>query len=129
MSHWTRAKVEIKNMDAVRRAAEDLGLSIEEKEEGKALRFVSPHAGTVNAEMILSDSRGGQCAVIKQGEGFSTIIDNWNNSIVGVVGRDCNTLNQKYTERVVRDQVMQMGGIVSQANQMNDGSVELHVSL
>lgn len=129
MSHWTKARVSIKNLEAVKKVAEDLGLSVKQKEEGKTLRFTSSYAGTVNAEMILSDSRGGKCAVVQQGDGFSTIIDNWSNSIVGVVGRDCNTLNRKYTERVVRDQVMVMGGVVSQTNQMTDGSVELHVSL
>lgn len=131
MSHWTRSKVKIKDLQKLRSAAERMGLNVQSAEEGKTLNFKSSYAGSVNAAMIITDGSGrGQCAVVADANGeYTTIIDNWGNPIVDKVGRDCSTLCRDYAAEVVRQQALMMGGTVSMDRVLSDQSMEIHIQI
>lgn len=129
MSHWTRSKVQIKDLGKLKRAAENMGLEVEEAENDGTISFQSSYAGTVKAKMIIRDGSG-QCAVVESADGtYQTIIDNWNNPIVNKVGRDCDTLCRDYAAEVVRGQAMLMGGAIVGQNVTANGELQLRVQL
>ena len=127
MSHWTKSNVEIKDLAKVAKAAQALGCKVEQGD----LKFKSRWAGTVDAQMIITGPQGGQCAIVKSedGQSFQTIIDSYHNPIAGIVGNNCETLCRDYTSEVVRSQAMMMGGVVTSDKVLQDGSVELRISL
>lgn len=126
MSHWTKSKVVIKDLAKLKAVAEKMGLTVEQGN----LKMKDTYAGTVDATMIITDGHGGQAAVVKaEGGGFRMQLDNYGNSIVKTVGRNCGTLCREYTTSVVRAQAMLMGGIVTSQETLETGEVELRISI
>ena len=129
MSHWTRSKIQIKDLGKLRNAAEKLGLDVQEAKEGETIEFRSGYAGNVKAKMILSDGSG-KCAVVESADGtYQTLIDNWHNPIVNKVGRDCETLCRDYAGEVVRSQAMLMGGSIVGQTVTPNGELQLRVQI
>ena len=129
MSHWTRSKVQIKDLGKLKNAAEKMGLSVQEADQDGTIDFQSSYAGKVKAKMIITDGTG-QCAVVEGADGtYQTIIDNWSNPIVSKVGRDCDTLCRDYAAEVVRGQAMMMGGAVIGQTVTAKGELQLRVQL
>lgn len=129
MSHWTRSKVQIKDLGKLRSAAEKLGVNVQEAEQGKTIKFRSSYAGEVDAKMILSQG-GGQCAIVETGDGtYQTIIDNWNNPIVNKVGSNCDALCRDYASEVVRHQALMMGGTVTGQEVNAQGEVQMRIQV
>lgn len=127
MSHWTKSVVKIKRLDMVRRAAQKLGLTVE---EGKDLTFKSQWAGTQKVDMIITGVKGGQVGIAQNEDGtFSTVMDSFMNPIATTVGNNCECLMQEYTAELTRSQVNLMGGMVTKETMMADGSLQIRVSV
>jgi hypothetical protein len=126
ISHWTRSKNKIKDLNLLEEVAKSKGLQVQ---RGENLKYTSRHAGTVNAEMIMTGNKGSAAVVIDADGTYRTIIDNYNNPIVNVVGRDCQELCRDYTVELAKMQAMTMGGIVSHQELMQDGWTEVHVTV
>ena len=128
MSHWTLSALKIKDLGVMERVAKKLGLNVE---RGEDLSFKSSYAEGVGAKMILTDNRGGSCAVVEneQGDGYQTIIDNWNNPITSVVGHDCAGLNREYATQLVKDKASETGAMLSTETTLKTGEVQLVYTL
>lgn len=127
MSHWTKSTVKIKKLDVVKKAAEKLGLTVT---QGHKLQFTSSWAGTVDAEMIISDQFGGQLGIVAEKDGtFTTQIDSFHNSIANKVGKNCETLMREYSVELTRMQVRAMGGMVTKESVLADGSIQLRIAV
>ena len=110
----------------MKKAAEELGLGVVEGD----LTMKSRYAGRRKAVMIVSDGIGGQAAVVENKDGtYSMVLDNYNNSLVNIAGRDCSILCRGYTTEIVKAQALLMGGVVSGQNVLQDGSVEVRISV
>ena len=127
MSHFTKCKSKIRDLDVLKRVAESKGLKVEKG----STTFNSVYGDTTEAEMIITDNRGGGCAVAnaKDGDGYELVIDNYSNSITQVVGQDCDILSRDYMVEIVGDQATAMGGIVTDMETLKDGSIEIHISV
>jgi hypothetical protein len=126
ISHWTKSIFKLNDLDLMERVAEEMGLGISRKRQN----YKSRHAGTIQADMVLTDNKGGSAAIVEQSDGtYQTILDNYNNPITSVVGHDCQMLCRNYTTELVKSQAMVMGGVVSGLEVLNDGSVEVHITI
>lgn len=125
MSHWTKSKVQIKNLNLLRRAAEKLGCTVEEGN----LTLRSQWQGPVDAVMLIHKD-GGTAGILEQEDGtYSLQIDNYHNPLAKALGNDCATLMRDYTCEVVKQQAGMMGGMVANHKLLADGSVEIQIAL
>lgn len=128
MSHWTKAKVTIKDLDKLVAAAESLGVQVDRSKKVHQGR----HTGRTAVEMVIGSgerSGGTAAAVIDNHDGtYSVQIDNYQNPLTQKLGRDCSKLCQEYTKLIVEDQIAMMGGIISDTETKN-GEIHLTVSL
>lgn len=119
--------MKIKNIQTLAEVARRMGVEVE---EGENLQYNSNYAGTVNNAAMILRAGSGDCAIIQEADGtYRAMIDNYGNPITQVVGNDCSILCREYTEQIVRDQAMMMGGMISERKLLADGSVELHIAL
>jgi hypothetical protein len=127
MSNWVRGRVTIKDLVLFKEIAEKMGLKVK---DGKNMSFRSSYAGTVKADMILSDGQGGKAALVQTADGdYQTVIDSHMNSITGVVGHNCAMICREYTTMKAKEKALIMGGVLTSEQVLNDGRVQLRVSI
>jgi hypothetical protein len=106
-------------------AAKRLGVSVESGCKG----YTSPYTSrAVDAEVIFSYD-GGDAVAVRTNKGYELMIDNWHNPITSKLGRDCTTLGREYTRTLVEQQAAGMGGLVTHNQIMQDGSVQMQISI
>lgn len=130
MSHWTKAKVTLKDLYSLKKVAEKNGIKVEVAKKKESLTFSSNYAGNLPATMIF-EKNGGTAGICKQAKGsdHELIMDNFSNPLASEFGHDCKKLMQQYTEEIVNQQMMIMGGSLAERRVLEDGSIELHIGL
>lgn len=122
MSHLTRSRLKIKDLVALARTAEALGITV--KKKGTLRGYGSQKQ---RGDLIL-EYQGGQAAAVQNEDGtYSMVMDNWNNPLVDVAGSNCATLNREYARTVAVDQAHMMGGMIAKNEIANDGWVEMEI--
>ena len=125
MSHLTKAKIEIKDLGALRRAAERLGGKVTEEKKSYEERY------TGNVESVMAfEYQGGRAYVTQELDGeYKLTIDNYGNPITQKIGRDCALLGREYATTIVEDQALAMGGVILSQDVQKDGSVHIELSV
>lgn len=124
MSHWTRGKTKIKDKQLLKDVALDLGLRVEEK-----TKMRGEYAGTVKCDFIVSDGRGGELAVVQDGEDYLIQMDNYYNSICDVVGNDAALLTREYQTELNKREAQMLGGVIAKQEVDAQGYVYLEVNV
>lgn len=119
MSHWMRISMQVEDLETLERACKNLGLSMERKE-----MVSSRWAGDIDSVASITDAEGGAAAVVKKEDGYELSIDEYQNSLVSVVGRGCSLLTREYTVEAAKKEIANVG-LVQSTNVQEDGSVVL----
>jgi hypothetical protein len=142
MSHVATVDVHITNLDALKRACENLGLEFREGQ--KTYKWYGRHVGDypipdgynkndlgrcTHAIAIPGNSNAYEIGVVERRdgkEGFTLMWDFWNggNGLQKIVGNDCNNLNQQYGKEQTIDFANENGYSYSEET-LDDGSVEI----
>lgn len=122
MSHWMEIKTKVKDLKLFKDACENLGIEFSEERKTCYSRW----AGKIECAGVFSDNNGGEGAVVaeKKGDGYEIVWDNYNNSLVDVVGKNCENLMRGYTTNVVKQQIDQVGMLTNETMAEN-GSIIL----
>lgn len=125
MSHLTKARVEIKDLAALSRAAERLGVKVT---QGKRT-YKEQYTGNVDSVMAF-EYQGGRAYVTQEQDGEHKLtIDNYGNPITQKIGKDCALLGREYAITIVEEQALAMGGVILSQDTQNDGSVHIEISV
>ena len=98
MSHWTKVKTKISNLDVLKQAIENIGCKFVPQKQ-----FSSMYAGTIDcvgaigAEGQEISSKHG-AAVTQHEDGYQIVMDNYGNSLKDVAGENCRKITRKYAE-------------------------------
>lgn len=117
MSHWMRIAMKVRDLQALARACNNLGLSYNQKEQ-----VTSRWAGKLDSVASITDEKGGMAAVVQKEDGYELSIDEYRNSLVKTVGRECSLLTREYTTEVVKQEIANVG-LVNSVNVQENGSV------
>lgn len=132
MSHWTKAKVTLKDLYLMKKVAEENGVTVRQSTKAKPVEFNSVYAGSLDAVMTL-EKNGGVAGICQKETGakgeHELIMDNFGNPLAEEFGNDCERLMQGYTAAVVEQQAQLMGGTLNHRNVLDDGTIELHIGL
>jgi len=129
MSHLTKSKVDIRDLNILLSAAKKLGLKVQ---KGDNLTYRSHYVTSSGCSAILTTQDGRGQAGVKKVAGQDTyemVLDNYNNPLIKVAGRDCALLGREYTAEMVRQQSMLMGGVISNEEILQDGSIVITTSI
>lgn len=126
MSHWVLGKTKITDKGLLEQVAMDMGLQIQYKSKMKG-----EYAGTINCEFIVSDSQGGELAVVKGAEPdtYAIQMDNYYNSICDLVGENAGLLTREYQTELHKREAQAMGGVIASQEVDANGYVYLEVSV
>lgn len=112
MSHWLEIEAKVRDLKFFKKACENLGISFSEKEKVSH----STWAGDIDCDAIFKDTKGGEGALVKEKdtEDYGIVWDNYANTLVDVVGENCEKLMMEYTTEVVKNQIDQVGMLTNQ---------------
>jgi hypothetical protein len=125
MSHWTVCKTQIKDLKMMKRAAMRLGVEVL---EGSDLKLESAFQKAQDVVMLFK-YKDGVAGIVKGKSGYELSIDNFYNPICELVGEDCKLLGREYSKMLVEQQALMMNGVVSQSTILENGSVEMVISI
>jgi hypothetical protein len=125
MSHWVRGKTKITDKGLLEEVAMEMGLQVSHQS-----KMHGEYAGTVDCEFVVSDSRGGELAVVGGEDGDYFIqMDNYYNSICDVVGQNAALLTREYQTEIHKRESVAMGGVIASEEVDAKGFVFLEVSM
>ena len=110
MSHWTKVKTKIMDLDILKQAIETTGCVFTEQKT-----FSSTYAGTLNCVGAISaeghtvSNSHGAAITHKDKNGYHIVMDNYGNSLKDVAGESCGKITQKYSELVTQDAMVNAG--------------------
>ena len=130
MSHWTTAKVILKDLEILKQVAKSKGINVRTADGNSYLDFHSEYAGELEAKLILSKDGGhaGICNRSNQDE-YKLVMDNYNNPLAEQFGNDCAELTRDYAAAVVRQQTLNAGHSVMSQEVQEDGRMIMHVAI
>ena len=109
MSHWTKVTTKIKDYSTLKKAAEKMGLEITDQETYTSVYAGSiPCVGVIHQQGQELNHRNG-AAIVKEGDGYQIIMDNYGNPLTGIAGENCSDLLGNYATSVVQDEMMRAG--------------------
>ena len=125
MSHWVRGKTRISDKGLLEEVAMEMGLQVKHQST-----MHGEYAGNIDCAFVVSDSQGGELAVVKGENGDYFIqMDNYYNSICDVVGQDAALLTREYQTEIHKRESMAMGGVIASQEIDAQGFVFLEVSI
>lgn len=126
MSHWVACKTVIKDLILLKKAAKNLGVEVI---EGKGLKLESVYQKAQDAVMLFKYN-GGVAGVIKNEKGgYELSMDSFYNPICEKVGENCSMLGREYSKMLVEQQALMMGGVITQSQVLDNGSIEMVISV
>jgi hypothetical protein len=123
MSHLTKGKTKIKDVSLLKEVAESMGLEIVESETMRGA-----YIGSINCEFVVR-GKGGQLAVVKEGDSHRIAMDNFMNPICSVVGNDGALLTRNYQVELHKREAQLLGGVIANEHVDSQGYVYLEVNV
>ena len=81
------------------------------------------------AEMLF-EYKQGVAGVVKNDAGeLQLFVDNWGNPITDILGKDCSTLGREYTISTVKQQALNVGGVLTGMTVSEDNTTEVTITL
>jgi len=123
MSHFTTIKTQIKDIDALRSAVQEMGLSLLQKTTARGYS-----ENNIKGDYIIRLKGPYDVAVNKQPDGtFGLTTDWWNGHVEKEVGKEYGKLLQLYgVHKAMRE--ARMKGHLVQRRQQQDGSIKLVIA-
>jgi len=106
-------------------AATKLGVEVV---TGDNLKLESVFQKAQDAVMLFKHKEG-VAGLLKVDNGYELSIDNFCNPICTKLGDNCDLLGREYSKMVVEQQAAMMGGFISQSTVLDNGSIEMTISL
>ena len=126
MSHWTKCKTEITDLEVLKKAAKVLGVEV----LGRNKQYNSHYDSTFYDAHVVLSYENGTAAIIKKKNGtYEMMVDNYHNPITQKLGNDCTLLGREYSKLLVEQQAMMMGGMVTQSRLMDNGTIQMQITL
>ncbi len=123
MSHFTEIKTQIKDIEALRSACREMGLSLLQNAEARGY-----YENKTKGDYVIKLKGPYDIAVNKQPDGtFGLTADLWNGHIENEVGQGYGKLLQLYGVHKATLEVRRKGHLVRRAQQPN-GSIKLVIS-
>jgi len=124
MSHFTKGETKISNLELFKSVAKSMGLKISDKK-----RIETPYY-TADCEFVVTDGRNGKFGIIKEAENDYRIgMDDWNNSIVDIVGPQAGKLNRTYQVELYKKETEALGGLIVEESIDDKGFAYLRISV
>lgn len=123
MSHYTTGRGVIKDLVLLRKVASEKGIEVVESDT-----LTSAYAGTQKVEFVLKH-KGGMAGVMKIEDGYTILLDNWNNPIVEKIGADGNLLCRDYMVEKAKQEAAMLGGVIAAQAVDQMGNVELTIQV
>ncbi|MBA4150540.1 MAG: DUF1257 domain-containing protein [Verrucomicrobia bacterium] len=123
MSHFTTIKTQIKDIEALRSACSELGLTV--LKDAEARGFIS---NTTKGDYVIQLKGPYDVALNKQADGsFGLTSDLWNGHVEQEVGKDYGKLLQLYGVHKAIREARRKGHLVKRSQQ-GDGSIKLVIA-
>ena len=126
MSHVTKISVEIKNLDALSKACEELGLQLNIGQT-KFRWYAGNQGNCLHAITIPGNTSAYEIGVQRNGDGFRLETDFYagGKGLVAKVGNKAEKLIEEYTAQVTIQSVEEMGFEVAGRELTGDGTIQL----
>ena len=122
MSHLTKCKTKITNLEILKQAAKNLGVEV----TGRNSEYSSIYESEIYDATMVFSYKNGTAAVTKNKKDFyELIIDNYCNPIREKIGEDCSLLGREYTKLTVMQQAIFMGGVVTSTVTKENGEINI----
>jgi hypothetical protein len=124
MSHFTTIKTQIKDIEALRSACQEMGLSLLQKAEARGY-----HENKIKGDYVIRLKGPYDIALNKQPDGsFGLTADLWQGHVENEVGQGYGKLLQLYGVHKAIREARKKGHLVSRSQQQN-GAIKLSISV
>lgn len=108
MSHFSRISVEVKDLEALKKACEAMGFKMEE------VAYCRHYYGKTLKERIIKLPGAYDIAVEEEGDHFELEADLYSGEVARYVGKDAENLMLNYSKEKVKAEAMQFGLFIAQ---------------
>jgi hypothetical protein len=123
MSHFTTIKTQIKDIDALRSAVQEMGLSLLQNSNARGFSMAS-----IKGDYVIKLKGPYDIAVSKQSDGtFGLTCDWWGGHVEKEVGKSYGKLLQLYGVHKAMQEAKRKGHLV-QRRQQQDGTIKLTIA-
>ncbi len=122
MSHFSRVRTKLRDMEAVRRALEDLGYMVREDE---TVRGYSRHE-RARADIVVEAEDGRDVGFRQEGDEIHIVADFWNRRGLRY-DEFINKVTQRYAYRTIVSKAEEQGFQIVKEEQQEDGSIRVVV--